>query len=117
MDIKIKLKERLLEIPINDTAFREKHRLANHLKVKLEDVEPLLNELVEKNILKEKIEYKCPTCRDRTVMDQELLEECIIKDEDNCFECDNCINLISPIKNKTGYVFYNIKDKQALINW
>ncbi|APU87254.1 hypothetical protein [Clostridium botulinum] len=48
-------------------------------------------------------------------MDNELLQEFII--EDGCFECDNCFDLINPNKDKTGYVFYDIKDKQALINW
>ncbi|APR02631.1 hypothetical protein CLQ_14363 (plasmid) [Clostridium botulinum Af84] len=115
MDIKTRLKERLLEIPVNSTAYREKYRLADDLNIKVEEIKILLDELVERNILKEKFQYICPTCRDTTIMDNELLQEFII--EDGCFECDNCFDLINPNKDKTGYVFYDIKDKQALINW
>jgi len=113
MSNKIKLKERLLEIPINSRAYREKHRLANELSIEIEDIEVLLNELVEKNILKEKIQYICPNCGDTTTMDNEILDE----DEGESFPCDNCMDFINPKKNRTGYVYYDIKDKQALINW
>lgn len=54
MNIKTALKERLLEIPINSRSNREKYRLANDLNINLEDIEPLLSELVKKDILKEK---------------------------------------------------------------
>lgn len=47
-------------------------------------------------------------------MDDELLQEIL---EDGYFACDNCMNFINPIKNRTGYVFYDIKNEQALINW
>lgn len=114
MDIKTKLKERILEIPINDKAFREKHRFANDLDIKLKDIETLLNELVEKEILKEKIQYVCPNCGDTTIMDDELLKEILDEEEGTCFLCDNCMDFVNPSKNRTGYVFYDIKDKQAL---
>lgn len=117
MDIKLKLKERLLEIPLNHRAFREKYRLADDLKVEIETIEPLLNELVTKNILKEKIQYICPNCGDTTTMDNELLKEVVDEEEGECFECDNCMNFINPLKNRTGYVFYDILDKEQLNNW
>ena len=49
--MKEKLKNRLLEIPINYNAFREKHRLASDIDAALTDVEELLDELLEKDIL------------------------------------------------------------------
>ncbi|RHW66316.1 hypothetical protein DZC34_03325 [Clostridium botulinum] len=115
MDIKTRLRERLLEIPVNSTAYREKYRLADDLNIKVEEIEPFLNELCEKNILLEKIQYYCPNCRSTTIMDNEILKE-FIDEEDYC-ECDDCDNFISTNKNKTGCVFYDIKDKQSLIDW
>lgn len=114
MSIKIKLKERLLEIPINHRAFREKHRLADDLKIDLQKVEFYLNELVELNVLIRKIQYVCPTCGDTTIMNNELLKEIL---EDGYFSCDNCSDFINPNKNITGYVYYDIKDKALLVNW
>lgn len=57
MLIKQKLKERLLEIPINHRAFREKHRLVADLQVDFKKVEFYLNELVQLGILIEKKQY------------------------------------------------------------
>lgn len=51
MNIKSKLKKRLLEIPDRYKAFREKHKLADDLKVETKYVEFYLNELSEKGIL------------------------------------------------------------------
>ena len=96
MDIKARLKEKLLEIPIRSMAYREKHRLADDLEVESKDIELLLNELCSKNILTEKIEYICPNCRDTTVLDSELLKEMTEEGEDDKFECDNCGDLINP---------------------
>ncbi len=117
MDNKEKLKEKLLEIPMNYRAFREKYRLASDLNIALEDIEPLLNELVEKKILKKKVQYICPNCRDTTTMDDELLKEILNEDEGDCFPCDNCTEYIDPTKDTTGYIFYDIEDEQALIEW
>lgn len=114
MSIKTKLKKRLLEIPINDCAIREKHRLASDLDIDLKYIEFYLNELVLKNILKQKFEYRCPNCGEVTTMDDELLSEVL---EDGFFGCDNCFEFINPNKSKTGYIFYDIRDKQALIAW
>ncbi|QUH22209.1 hypothetical protein [Alkaliphilus sp. B6464] len=115
MDIKTKLKERLLEIPVSYNAFREKYRLASDLNVKPEEIEQLLNELCKRDILKEKIEYICPTCRESTVLYSQLIEMMTI--EDNCFECEECGDLVNSIKDKTGYVFYSVNNRQDLINW
>ena len=111
---KEKLKERLLEIPLNNKSSRGNFRLASDLVIKLSDLEILLNELCNSDILTEKIEYICPTCGDTTILDKDLLEDI---SEDNCFECDGCTNLVRSIINKTGFKFYDVKDKQALINW
>lgn len=115
MDVKLKLKERLLEIPVNDGAFREKHGLARDLGAEPKEVEPFLDELCERNVLSRKIQYKCPTCHDMTIASDELLQDMIV--EDGCYECDNCCGLVNPDENKTGYVFYDIKDKKGLLNW
>ena len=115
MNIKTKLKERLLEIPINSKAYREKYRLAADLDVEPENIESLLNELCEKNILSKKVEYICSTCKSTNILDDELLKEMIV--EDDCFECDECGDFVNSTQNKTGYIFFDIKDKQALINW
>lgn len=114
MSIKGKLKERLLEIPINHKAFREKCRLASDLNVEVKYIEFYLHELCEKNILLKKIEYICPNCGETTVMDDNLLNEIL---EEEHFECDNCFDFVNPKKNTTGYVYYDIKDKEKLINW
>lgn len=114
MSIKTKLKERLLEIPINHKSFREKHRIANDLNIDLKYIELYLNELCEDNILIKKIQYSCPKCGDTTIMDNELLNEII---KDGYFECDNCMEFINPNKNITGYVYYDIKDKRLLESW
>lgn len=115
MNVKAKLKARLLEIPINNRAFREKHRLARDIDCDYKIVEFYLNELSENNILTKKPQYSCPNCGDTTTMPDELLNE--IKNEEGCFECDNCMDFINPTKNVTSYVFYDIKDKEALIKW
>lgn len=114
---KTKLKERLLEIPFNNKAYREKHSLANDLDTDLETVGALLNELVEKNILKEKIQYICHNCHDTTIMDDELLKEILEEGEDEYFPCDNCMEYINSENDRTGRVFYDVKDKEALKNW
>lgn len=118
MSMKEQLKKRLLEIPINSRAYREKHRLAKDLNIDVKLLEFLLNELVAKNILKEKIQYICPNCRDTSIMDNEMLNEILEEsDEEKSFSCDNCMDYINPEINRTGYVFYDIKDKQVLIHW
>ncbi|WP_125154392.1 hypothetical protein [Clostridium rectalis] len=114
MSIKNKLKERLLEIPINHSAFREKHRLVNDLEIDFKKVEFYLTELVELGILIKKTQYICPNCGDTTTMDNKLLNEVV---EDGYFECDNCMDFINPNKNITGYVYYDIKDKALLETW
>lgn len=114
MDIKNRLKKRLLEIPINHNALREKHRLANDLNMSYEDISPLLEELCGSEGLKEKNEYICPVCRDTCVLDNKLLMDIIV--EENCFECEECGNLVDVLKNKTGYVFYDILNREDLIN-
>lgn len=48
-------------------------------------------------------------------MNNELLEDIIT--EDGCYECDDCSALVNPNKNTTGYVFYDIKNREALLNW
>lgn len=115
MNIKTKLKERLLEIPINDRAFRENYRLARDIDVDIKYIQFYLNELVEKDILKQKFEYRCPNCRETTIMDDKLLNECL--NENGHFECENCMDYINPNTSKTGFIYYDIKDKQALMNW
>lgn len=114
-DIGERLKKRLIEIPINYTAFRELYRLAKDLNVEAKAIYPLLNELCEKNILIKKIEYTCRTCRTTTVLNNEELKEII--EEDNCFECEECGNIINPNRDTTGYIFYDIEDRQALAQW
>lgn len=77
MNIKTQLKERLLEIPINYRALREKHRLASELELDFKKVEFYLNELVNLGILVEKKQYICPNYGDTTTMNKEILNEVI----------------------------------------
>ncbi|OSA73631.1 hypothetical protein B2H86_14895 [Clostridium botulinum] len=114
MSVKNKLKQRLLEIPINWRAYRENYRLAEDIDADLRKVEFYLNELVQLNILIKKNQYLCPNCGDITIMTDELLNDVI---EDGYFECDNCMDFINPNKNITGYVYYDIKDKALLEAW
>ena len=114
MSIKSRLKESLLEIPINHKAFREKHRLASELDIEFKKVEFYLNELVQLDILLEKKQYICPNCGDTTTMNKELLEEVL---EEGYFACDNCMDFINPNKDLTGYIYYDINDKNLLIAW
>ena len=114
MNIKQKLKERLLKIPVNYRAFREKHRLADDIGCDCEKVEFYLNELVALDILIEKKQYVCPNCGDTVNMSRETLDEYL---EDGYFACDNCMNFINPDNNTTGFVYYDIKDREALTNW
>lgn len=115
MEIKSKLKERLLAIPINHKAYRETFRLADDLDVEVKDLEPLLEELCNANILTKKIEYICSTCRNTTILNNESLKEII--EEDDCFECEECSSLVNTNKDKTGYIYYDVKDKQGLMQW
>lgn len=117
MSIKENLKRRLLEIPVNSGAYREKNILADFLKANPKHIEILLNELCLQDILKEKIQYICRKCNSTTIMDEELVKEIILEDEDGCFECDECMELINPDVDRTGYVFYDIKNKELLIRW
>lgn len=115
MDLKTKLKERLLEIPPRSKAYREKFRLADDLEVEPKDIKPLLKELCEKEILEEKIEYICKRCYYTTILNKELLEE--ISTENGSFECDNCEGFINSKTDKTGYIFYDVIDDEKLGNW
>lgn len=117
MSIKEKLKERLLEIPPRSKAYREKRRLADDLGVEPKDIENLLNELCEKEILEEKIEYICKRCHETTILSKKLLEELTEESEDNCFECDNCESFVNPETDKTGYIYYDVLDEKLLTNW
>lgn len=115
MVLKDELKQRLLEIPINSRAFRELYRLSNDLKVEAEALKPLLEELCNKNILIPKIEYICSTCRNTTIMTKEELEE--IMDGETYFDCDECFSEVNPNEDKTGYIYYDVKDKTSLSKW
>ena len=117
MKIKEKLRERLLDIPPRSNAYREKFSLADYLEVDPKEIEPLLNELCEKGILEEKIQYICKRCHETTILDKKLLEELIEESEDNCFVCDECENFINPETDKTGYIFYDVLDEQLLKQW
>lgn len=114
MSIKAQLKERLLEIPINYRALREKHRLASDLDLDFKKIEFYLNKLVNLGVLVEKKQYICPNCGDTTNMDRETLNEVI---EEGFFSCDNCYDFINPEKDITGYVYYDIKNRELLKNW
>lgn len=116
MGAKSKLKKRLLEIPLNDGAFsREKCRLANDLNIDVKKIEFYLNELCEKDILLKKTQYICPNCRHISTVSDEMLKDMITGD--GCYECDDCCSLVNPEEDKTGYVFYDIKNKEGLVNW
>lgn len=114
MNIKGKLKERLLDIPINYRAYRECHRLADDINEDLNKVKFYLNELVELDILIKKTQYICHNCNDIVTMSDYLLDEIV---EDGYFQCDNCYDSINPEKDTTGYIYYDIKDKSSLKNW
>lgn len=114
-DIKKKLKQRLIEIPRNHSAFREICRLANDIGAETKYVEFYLKELCELGLLKRKIQYICPTCNEITTMDDELLAEFL--NEDGYLECDNCLDLINPKKDRTGYIYYDVLDYDKLANW
>ena len=115
MNIKNKLKQRLLEIPINSRAYRELHALVNDINGDLKKVEFYLTELVELDILEKKIQYVCPNCSDTTIMNNKLLNELI--DEDGYFQCDDCMEFINSKTNITGYVYYDIKNISLLEDW
>lgn len=115
MNIKEKLKRRLLEIPINSRAYREVHRLADDISEDVEKIEFYLNELVNLDILTKKTQYICPNCNETTTMDDDFLSE--IVDENGHFECDNCMDFVDSKKNITGYFYYDIKDKKLLEKW
>lgn len=114
MNVKEQLKQGLLEIPVNHGGLREKHRLAVNLDLDFKKVEFYLNELVHLDILIEKKQYICPNCRDTVNIKKELLDEIV---DDGYFGCDNCYDFINPEKDVTGYVYYDIKDRELLENW
>lgn len=116
--IKKKLKDRLIEIPIRDKAYREVSDLAEKINCTTKDIEPLLEELVEKDILIKKTQYICPTCHETTIMDEEYLKEILeYSDEDGKFACDNCDDYIDPKTDTTGFIFYDVKDYDLLKKW
>ena len=117
INIKKKLKERLLEIPFGSRAYREKIILAKDLSIGIKDIEILLNELCDRDILEEQVQYICKKCHDVTIIDKHLLKDLVDENEDNCFECDNCGEFINPNTDITGYLFYDIKNEQALIEF
>lgn len=123
MELKMKLKERLLEIPMRYRTLREKHGLACDLDVDVDDLKPYLKELCDKDILIEKIEYMCPSCHSTIILDENLLNELLeygsdfLENEEKYFECDECCGEIYPYANVTGFVFYDIKDEEALNRW
>lgn len=117
INIKKKLKERLLEIPFGSRAYREKIILAKDLSIGIKDIEILLNELCDRDILEEQVQYICKKCHDVTIIDKNLLKDLVDENEDNCFECDNCGEFINPNTDITGYLFYDIKNEQALIEF
>ena len=115
MNTKNKLKKRLLEIPMNSRAYREANRLSDDINEDLKKIEFYLNELVQLEILIKKTQYICHNCSDTIIMSDETLTEFI--DEDGYFECDNCMSFINPKEDKTGFFYYDIKDKRLLEIW
>lgn len=114
MNLKTRLKERLLEIPIKSRAYRELHRLASDLNEDDEKISICLNELVDLDILVEKKEYSCPNCCDKTILTNELLNDIL---EDDCFECDNCSSSININEDTSGFIYYDINNMSDLENW
>lgn len=115
MSIKSKLKERLLEIPIRNKAYREGHRLSDDIDEEFKKVNFYLNELCELGLLKRKIVYICPNCNETTILDNELLIE--VLDNEKTFLCDNCENEIDPNKNVTKSIYYDVLDYELLRKW
>ena len=118
MNLKEKLKIKLIEIPANYKALREIHRLAKDLDVDWKKLKFYLDELSNKNILEEKIEYICPNCGSTEILNKELLLELIEEsDEEDCIDCEECCNTYDYKNNKTGNIFYDVKDYSALKAW
>ena len=119
MNIKEKLKERLLEIPLNYTDDREKHSLAEDINTSIEQIEPYLKELCKNGILTEMIEYICPVCHGREILDDDLLNEYLKQNgEDGYFQCEYCLSCtINPKVNITGYIYYDIENRERLKEW
>lgn len=115
MSIKSKLKERLLEIPIRNRAFREHHRLSNDIDEDNKKVKLYLTELCEIGILEEKTEYVCSTCRDTVILTKDLLID--FSDENGLLMCDNCENEIDPKIDTTGFIYYDVLDIEELKKW
>lgn len=116
-ELKQRLKDRLLEIPINNSGLRELYRLSRNLDVTSKEIEPLLNELCDKNILIRKQEYACPVCQDKLILTQEMIEQLITESGEDSFMCEECNDDIHIESNKTGYIFYDIEDRDALMEW
>lgn len=117
MNLKDKLKNRLIELPYNYKSSRELHSLAKYLNINTQNIEPLLKQLVNKDILTEKIQYQCPYCKEVTSLDKNLLNELLEENEGETFRCDSCTGYINPETNKTGFVYYDIKDMKGLKEW
>lgn len=92
------------------------HRLSNDLGARLQKIESLLKELCKKHLKKQRTEYTCGTCDNTTVLDNQSLQDILLeKDFIQCEECGG--EIINVLKHKTGYIFYDIKDKKALMSW
>ena len=115
MDIKKKLAKRLLEDTSCKSFFLQNYRLAAYLDLNTSDIELYLNELVNKNILAEKIQYECHICGERIVLNSLKLESSIKQKKQ--LICPRCYEYLDDILNRTGSIYYEVLDKYSLNKW
>ena len=115
---RVKVKDKLLDIPMGYKAHREVHRLASNLNIETKEVKDILDELCKEGILMEKIEYICPSCSETEILNKELLEELMEEHgEADKFSCNECGDDVNIHRDLTGRIYYDVVNIEKLKDW
>lgn len=118
MNIKEALKQELLSIPVNNKSQRELHILSENLDIDSSKLKFYLNELCNKEILKEKKQFICPNCHSSEILTEELLLELVEEaDEEDLIYCEECCQSYTYEDNQSGHIYYDVVDYSALKAW
>lgn len=109
MEIKDIVKNYLITSPKNMCAERELYKMSEKLNIDVSDLEKILDDMFLKNLIDKKIEYKCESCHETEILNEDLLNK-LMDDygEYGYFQCGVCFNAVNIDTNKTGYVYFDV---------